>query len=94
MEHTENIINTNRGLIPSLLRVFGMFGLRLIDDRDKLEAVAIRCINCKKETGLYLGNSTLSEMITKFMFNKILNYVGMSGIICSNEEMKYEIDES
>ena len=35
-----------------------MFKLRLIDDRDKFEAIAIRCINCKKETGLYLRTST------------------------------------
>ena len=34
-----------------------MFELRLIDDRYKLGAIAMRCINCKKETGLYLGTS-------------------------------------
>ena len=59
MEHTENIINPNKGLIPSLLKVFYMFELRLIDDRDKVEAIDIRCINCKKRTGLYLRTSTL-----------------------------------
>ena len=48
MEHTENIINPNKGRIPSLLNVFAMFELRLIDDRDKVEAIAIKCINCKK----------------------------------------------
>ena len=57
MEHTANIINPNKGLITSLLKVFYMFELRLIDDNDKVEAIAIRCINCKKETGLYLGTS-------------------------------------
>ena len=31
MEHTANIINPNKGLIPSLLKVFAMFELRLID---------------------------------------------------------------
>ena len=70
-----------------------MFEFLLIDDGDKLEAIAIRCINCKKETGLYLGTSTLEEMITKFVLNAILHHVGLSLIICSNEEMKYEIDE-
>ena len=35
-----------------------MFDLRLIGDRDKVEAVAIRCINCRKETGLYLRTPT------------------------------------
>ena len=59
MEHNANIIIPNKGLIPSLLKVFAMFELRLIDDRDKVETIDIRCINCKKETGLYLGTSTL-----------------------------------
>ena len=36
-----------------------MFELHVIDDRDKVEAIAISCVNCKKETGLYLGTSTL-----------------------------------
>ena len=53
MEHTANIINTNNGLITSLLKVFEIIELRLIDDRDKVDVIAIRCINCKKETGLY-----------------------------------------
>ena len=33
-------------------------------------------------------------MITKFVLNVIFHDVGMSWIICSNKEMKYEIDES
>ena len=36
-----------------------MYELHLIDDRDKLEDISMRCINCKKETGLYLGKITL-----------------------------------
>ena len=71
-----------------------MFELRLIDDRDKLEAIYIRCINCKKETGIYLINSTLEEMISKFVLNEILYHVGMSWIICSSEKIKYEMEES
>ena len=35
-----------------------MFELRLIDDGNKIEAIAIRGINCKKETGLYLKTFT------------------------------------
>ena len=56
MEHTANIINPNKGIIPSLLKVFAMFELRLIGDKDKLDVIAIWCINCKKYTGLYLKN--------------------------------------
>ena len=59
MEHTANIINPNKGLIPSLLHIFSMLEFILIDNGDKLEAVAIRCINSKKETGLYLITSSL-----------------------------------
>ena len=71
-----------------------MFELRLSDDRYYLEAIASRCINCKKATGLFLRTSTLEEMITKFVLNAIMHHVGMLSTISSNEEMKYEIDES
>ena len=94
MEHTANILKPNKGLIPSLLKVFAIFELRLIDDRYKLEDIAIRCINSKKETGLYLRTSTLEEMITKFVLNTILHHVGMSWIIFSNDKIKYEMDKS
>ena len=59
MENTANILDPNKVPITSLLKVFAMFELRLIDDRDTAEAMSIRCINCKKETGLYLRTSTL-----------------------------------
>ena len=81
MEHTAIILKPKQGLINLLLKVFSMFEFRLIDYRDKVKAVYIRCINCKKETGLYLGNSTLEENITKFVLNETLHYVGMSWII-------------
>ena len=84
MEHIANILNPNKGIIRSLLKVFEMFELRLIDNRDIVEAIDIRCINCKKETGLYLGTSTLEVMINKFVLNAILNHVGMLWIILSN----------
>ena len=57
MEHTANIMNTKAGMINSLLKIFAMFELRLIGDK-KMYVIAIRCIICKKETGLYLQNST------------------------------------
>ena len=67
MEHTAIILNPNKDMISSLLKFFAMFLLRLIGDRDKVEAISIRCINCKKEIGLYLTTSTLEEMINKFV---------------------------
>ena len=79
-------------MIPSLLKVFAIFELRLIETEEKLDAIYIRCINCKKATGLFLRNSTFEEIITRFVSNAILHHVGMSWIISSNNEMKYEID--
>ena len=83
MEHTENIMKIDKGIIPSLLKEFSIFELRLICDKEKLYVIAIRCINCKTETGLYLKKSTFEEMITKFVLNAILHHVGMSWIISS-----------
>ena len=57
MEHTTNILKPKQGLITSLLKEFAMFELCLIDDRDKVEAIDIICIICKKATGLYLRTS-------------------------------------
>ena len=54
----------------------------------------ITCINCKGETGLFLKNTTFDEIITKFVMNAILHHVGMSWIIISNKEMKYEINKN
>ena len=71
-----------------------MFELRLSYDEEKLDVISIRCIKCKRETGLFLKNTTFYEMITKFVLNAMLHLVGMSWIISSNKEMKYKIDEN
>ena len=77
MEHTINIIETNKGRNASLLKSFAMFEFRLIGDIEKLDVIAIKCIHFKKETGLYLQNSTFEEMITKFVLNAIFHHVGL-----------------
>ena len=77
MEHTVKIMEKNNGLILSLLKAFSMFELRLNYDKEKLDVVSIRCINCKMETGLYLENTTLDEMITKFVLNEIVHHADM-----------------
>ena len=33
MEHTTNILNPNKGIIPSLLKLFAMFELRLFGNK-------------------------------------------------------------
>ena len=76
-----------------------MFQVRLFDDKQYQEGsvvyiVSIKCINCNRETVLYLINTTIEGRITKFVINEILYHVDMSWIICSNKELFYEIDES
>ena len=70
-----------------------MFQLCLFDYKDEVKIISVGFINFEKEKGLYLINSSFQEIITKFVLNEILHHVGMSWIICSNEEVKYEIDE-
>ena len=76
-----------------------MFQLNLFYDKHDEEGnvtdvISIRCSNCNKDTGLYLKNKPIEEMITKFVLNEILHHGGISWIICSNNEMLYEIEES
>ena len=64
IEHTANILDPNKWLIPSLLKVFSMFQLSLFYDKHNQEenvvdAIAIRCINCNKYTGLMIKNTTI-----------------------------------
>ena len=39
-------------LTSSLLKMFSMFEIRLSCGDDDLDVVSLKCINCKKETGL------------------------------------------
>ena len=57
MENTANIMKTNKGLISSLLKIFEIFELSLFRDEEKLDFICISCINCKRETGLFLINT-------------------------------------
>ena len=52
MEHTANKIQEYKGLISSLLKMFSMFEIRLSFGDEYLDALSIKCINCKRETGL------------------------------------------
>ena len=58
--------------------------------------MSLKCINFKRETGLYskINLWVFDEIITKFVLNAILNHVGMSWIIITNKEMKYDTDEN
>ena len=73
-----------------------MFHIRLSYKKGILDVLSLKCINCKIETGLYLKINSLifDEIMTKFVLNAILYNVGMSWLIRSNKEMKYDMDEN
>ena len=52
MEYTGNIMQDDTHLTSSLLKMLSMFEIRLSCGDDDLDIVSIKCINCKKETGL------------------------------------------
>ena len=63
----------------------------------KLVVVSLKCINCKRETGIDPETSfswVFDELITKFVLNTILHHVGMSWIMSSSKEMNYEMEEN
>ena len=63
--------------------------------RRYLYTLCLKCINCKKETGLNSETNFTwfyDKIIAKFVLNVTLNHVGMSWIISSNKEMEYEMN--
>ena len=59
-----------------------------------MESIGVNCFICNKDTVLYLNYTTIKETITKFVLNPILHHMGMSWIICSKNEMLYEIEKN
>ena len=57
-------------------------------------AIAIKCINCDRSTGLFLKVKTVKDIITKFVWNKVFHHVGLSCIISPDKQMEYEIKEN
>ena len=68
MEYTGNIMQDDTHLMSSLLKMFLMFGICLICGDNDLDVVYLKCINCKKETGL---NSEI--LLPVFMMKSLLN---------------------
>ena len=93
MEYTGNIMQDDTNITSSLLKMFSMFEICLSCGDDDLDIVSLKCINCKKETGLNAEtgfNVFYNEVITQFVLNAMLHHVGMSWIIRSNKEMDYD----
>ena len=75
-------------LLPSLLKIFSMFQMRFWynkghDDHNDVKIIAIRFINCGKQTGLYMDNmnTKYKDIVTKFVLNTLLHHFGISWII-------------
>ena len=95
MEHTGNIMQDDKHLISSLIKMFSMFEIILSYGEKDFDTLSLQCINCKRETGLDPETTftwVYDEIITKFVLNAILHHVGMPWIITSNQEMEYEIN--
>ena len=88
MEYTGNIMQDDTHLTSSLLRMFSMFEIRLSCGDDDFDIVSLKCITCKKETGLNSEtgfNWVYKEVITQFVLNVMLHHVGMSWIFSSKK---------
>ena len=96
MEHTANKMQDDKGLISSLLEMLSMLVIRLSYGDKDLDTVSLKCINCKRETGLNPETSftwLYDEIVTKFVLNSMLHHVVMSWIISSNRRMDYEMNK-
>ena len=61
--------------------MFAIFEIRLSYEDKKIDIVSLKCISCKRETGLDSETSfswVFDEVITKFVLNARLHNVGMS----------------
>ena len=95
MEHIGIIMQDDTHLISSLLKMFSMFEIRLSYWEKYLDTLSLKCIHCKRETGLDPETNftwVYDKIITKFVLNAMLDHVGMSWIISSNQEMEYEMN--
>ena len=77
-------------LTSSLLKMFSMFEIQLSCGVDDLDIVSLKCINCKRETGLNAEtgfNEFYDEVITQFVLNEMLHHVGMSWISAQKRKL-------
>ena len=85
-------------LLPSLFKMFSMFQMRFWYDKEPdyqndVKIIAIRCSNCGKETGLSMNNmnTNYEYIITSFVWNILLQHVGILWIIEAHKQLKYDI---
>ena len=94
------MIDNEKTLLLSLLKIFSMFQMSLWydkepDDQIDLKSIAIRYMNRGKETGSSMNNmnTNYKYIITSFVLNEVLDHVGMSWIIETHKQLKYDMDK-
>ena len=100
MEYTEDKIENDKTLLPSLLKMFSMFKIYFWYnkghyDLNKVEHITIRCINCGEKTGLSMYNmdTEYKDIINSFVLNTVLHHVCMPWTIKANKELEYDMDK-
>ena len=66
--------------------MFSVFEIRLSVGDVNLDEVSLKCINCKRTTGLKKKSGFVEfndKIITPFLMNSMLHHVGMSWMISS-----------
>ena len=60
-----------------------------------MKIIAISCINCVKQIVLSMDNinTNYKDIVTVFVFNTLLHHVGMSWIIKTHEQLKYDMEK-
>ena len=63
------------------------------DGKNDANIRALRCSNCEKETCLYMNNMNTNyrNIIASIVLYTVLHHVGMSWIIETHEQVKYDI---
>ena len=88
MEYIGNVMQDDTHLTSSLLKLFSMFEIRLSVGDVDLDSVYLKCINCKRETGLKTTSGFeefYDKFITPFVMKSMLHHVGLSWMISSKE---------
>ena len=80
LEHNASNSEADISLLPSLLIVFEMIQMCLLyyehnEEDNFMEAIAIKCTNFQRSTGLYLKDKIVEEMFSQFVLNSVLHHV-------------------
>ena len=76
MEYTGNVMQDDTHLTSSSLKMFSMFEIHLSCGDDNLDTLSLKCVNCKKETGLKAKTGFkdfYDEVITHIVLNATLH---------------------